>query len=54
MTWAKTWDCHIKSYLLVLEQGISAAQIKIGKYINAYLVQARLGFILNSCAVNSY
>lgn len=53
MTWAKTSECHIKNYLLLLEQGIAAAQIKIGKYRNAYLVQARLGFILNSVAVNS-
>lgn len=44
MTWAKVWKCHIKDYLLALEQGISAAKIKIGKYRNVYLVQARLRF----------
>lgn len=32
--------------MLALEQGIAVAKIKIGKYRNAYLVQARLGFIL--------
>lgn len=51
MTWSKTWECHIKNYLLVLEQGISEAQIKIGKHTNAYLVQARLGFILKQTLV---
>lgn len=34
MTWDKVWECHIKDYLLVSEQGISAAKIKMGKYRN--------------------
>lgn len=46
MTWDKAWQCDIKDYLLVLEQRISAAKIKMGKYKNPYLLKARLGFIL--------
>lgn len=44
MTQDKVWEHHIKDYLLVLEQTISAEKIKIGKYRNPYLVKARLGF----------
>lgn len=51
MIWSGVWESHIKDYLLPLKQGISAAKIKTGKYRKAYLVQARLGFILKSEAL---
>lgn len=46
MAWDKVWKCHIKDYLLVLEQRILAAKTKMGKYRNPWLVKGRLEFIL--------
>lgn len=45
MTWDNVWECHIKDYLLVLEQRIVGSKNKNGKIQNL-LVKARLGFIL--------
>lgn len=42
MTWDKVWECHIKDYLLVLEQKIISSKNKTGKIQNSLVSESKV------------